>query len=477
MNKIRSFAVHSCLYKGFVVLLFIQFGAVFALANNPIVSDASGLNPIKVAVIIQPTSSNEIILAIKNSNGKISIGGAKYSMGGQIAYQNSVHLDMRQFNKIINFDKNAQTITVQSGITWRDIQSYIDPYGLSISVMQSYANFTLGGSLSVNAHGRYIGAGALIESVIFFKIVLANGKEIIASRQQNSEVFYGAIGGYGGLGVITEIGLKLVKNVKVARKTVLMKVTDYAQYFARNINNNAEIVFQNGDLYAPNYDEIRSIVWHKTDKELSIKDKLIDKNANYFFTKKMTEFVANYTIGKYFRKNIIDPIRYFFTSIVWRNYEASYDVNELPSNQENTLYALREYFIPVENFAIFVASMKEIFTHNKVNVINVSVRHAKPAPKSLLSWANNEVFALVVYYQQKTDNKSIAQVKKWSLKMLDATLKLDGSYYLPYQIFASNAQFNAAYPNANQFFALKQTLDPNNRFSNQLWRKYYPKRK
>lgn len=477
MNKIRHFAIYSKLHKYLIVLLFIQCGEALALTSKPIVSDASGLNPIKVAAIIQPTSNNAIIRAIKNSNGKISIGGAKYSMGGQIAYQNSVHLDMRQFNKVINFDKNTQTITVQSGITWRDIQSYIDPYGLSISVMQSYANFTLGGSLSVNAHGRYIGTGPLIESVIAFKIVLANGKEIIASRQQNSAIFYGAIGGYGGLGVITEIALKLVKNVKVARTTTLINVADYAQYFAQNINNNIEIVFQNGDLYAPNYNEIRSIIWHKTDKELTIKDKLIDKNTNYFFNKKMIEFIANYTIGKYFRKNIIDPIRYFFTPVVWRNYEASYDVNELPNNQANTLYALREYFIPIENFAPFVTAMKEIFTRNKVNVINISIRHAKPAPQSLLSWANNEVFALVVYYQQKTDKKSITQVKKWSLEMLDATLKLNGSYYLPYQIFASNAQFNAAYPNANKFFALKQTLDPNNRFSNQLWRKYYPKQK
>ena len=33
----------------------------------------------------------------------------------------------------------------------------IDPYDLSVKIMQSYANFTVGGTLSVNAHGRRSG--------------------------------------------------------------------------------------------------------------------------------------------------------------------------------------------------------------------------------------------------------------------------------------------------------------------------------
>lgn len=45
-------------------------------------------------------------------------------------------------------------IRVQSGATWAQIQDYINPYGLSIRVMQSSNIFTIGGSLSSNVHGR-----------------------------------------------------------------------------------------------------------------------------------------------------------------------------------------------------------------------------------------------------------------------------------------------------------------------------------
>jgi FAD/FMN-containing dehydrogenase len=40
--------------------------------------------------------------------------------------------------------------------------------------MQSYDNFTVGGSLSVNAHGRYVGLGPIVLSVKSIRLVLAD---------------------------------------------------------------------------------------------------------------------------------------------------------------------------------------------------------------------------------------------------------------------------------------------------------------
>jgi hypothetical protein len=40
---------------------------------------------------------------------------------------------------------------VQAGTRWRQIQKHIDAANLSVEIMQSYANFTVDGSLSVNA--------------------------------------------------------------------------------------------------------------------------------------------------------------------------------------------------------------------------------------------------------------------------------------------------------------------------------------
>jgi hypothetical protein len=65
-------------------------------------------------------------------------------------------------------------------------------------------------------------------------------------------------------------------------------------------------------------------------------------------------------------------------------------------------------------------------------------------------------------------------VRAWSVEMIDAATALGGAYYLPYQVFESPHQFAAAYPRANEYFALKARVDPDNRFRNRLWQQLYP---
>ena len=80
--------------------------------------------------------------------------------------------------------------------------------------MQTYANFTVGGALSVNCHGRYVGLGPLVLSVRAIKLALHDGSVVDASRTENPELFFGAIGGYGALGVVVEVELDLAQNLE-----------------------------------------------------------------------------------------------------------------------------------------------------------------------------------------------------------------------------------------------------------------------
>ena len=448
------------------------------LADELTVNDITGLNPITVAKVVKPARIDDITSAITSTTGPISIGGGRYSQGGQIAYPDSLHLDMRSFNQVLDFDASQKVVTVQAGISWRELQQFIDKHDLSIKIMQTYANFTVGGSLSVNVHGRYIGEGPLVRSVISLKLILANGDIVIASPEQNSELFYGVIGGYGGLAVIAEATLKLMPNVKVERETSTMGLSEYYPYFKSNIRNNKAVVFHNGDIYPPDYENIRNVSWLKTDQDLTQTARLIPRDQDYGWQPKVADFVAGSDFGKWVRQYIFDPLYYSVDAVQWRNYEASYDVNELePDDRAETTYALREYFVPVDHFDSFAAKMKTIFIKHQANIINVSIRHALPDPGTLLAWADKEVFAFVVYYRQGTSLAAREKVKAWSKEIIDAVIEEQGSYYLPYQIHASNKQFKQAYPRADEYFALKDKLDPNNRFRNKLMQAYYPKNK
>ena len=455
----------------FALLISIR---LFGQGTKNIVNDFSQLNPIKVNAIITPVTTQEIIDAVKKHNGPVSIGGGRYSMGGQTATEDAVQLDMRNFDKIVSFSLSDKEIVVQTGITWRKIQEFIDSFNLSVKIMQTYANFTVGGSLSVNCHGRYIGQGPIILSVKQIKVVIANGELITASPTVNKDVFYGAIGGYGGLGVITEATLSLTENCRVERLNKVMSVADYKKFFIDDVKPDSLIIFHNADLYPKRYKKVRAVSFEKTDENVNVKYRFKPLNKKYRFNRLAYKIISEFPEGKWIRQHIIDPVTYSRKKIEWRNYEASYDVMELdPGSRKKRTYVLQEYFVPIDRFDDFYPLLASILRENKVNVMNISIRNAKQDPGSMLAWARSEVFAFVLYYKQGTNQKNKDKVKQWTRELVDAAISCNGTYYLPYQVNATPEQFAKAYPSYTTFFELKKRLDPQNKFRNKLWDAYY----
>ncbi|PTU32958.1 FAD-binding protein [Stenotrophobium rhamnosiphilum] len=457
------------------VLLVVPSAYAQTKPAGIVVNDITQLNPIKVDRVVKPHSIEEIQALVKSHSGPISIGGGQFSQGGQTAFDGALFIDLREFNKVVGFSEADKSITVQPGITWRTIQDYIDPHNLSLQIMQTYSNFTVGGSLSVNVHGRYVGKGPLVQSVQSIKLVLADGSLIECSPKVHSDIFYAAIGGYGGIGVIAEATLNLADNVKVERRVVGMPATQYRQFFFNNIRNDKTAIFTNGDIYPPDFDTVSSVTWYQTSKPLTVEDRLIPKDVKYVWEPRILNWIAEAPFGRQLREYVIDPYIYRNEMVVWRNHEASYDVHELePKSRDKSTFVLQEYFVPVEKFEEFIPKMREVFSKNDVDVVNVSIRHALPDPGTLLAWARTEVFAFVVYYKQDTDGAARAHVGDWTRQMVDAVLSVGGDYYLPYQPHATPEQFHRAYPNAAQYFALKEKLDPTFKFRNKLLDKYAP---
>lgn len=445
-----------------------------AAQDAPVVNDVTRINPIKVDRIIKPHSIEEVVAAVQGHTGPISIGGGRFSMGGQTATEQALQLDMREFDKVVAFSKEAKEITVQTGITWRKIQEYIDPHDLSLRIMQTYANFTVGGSLSVNVHGRYIGQGPLVLSVKQIKVVLADGTLVTASPAQNRELFYGAIGGYGAMGVIVEATLMLADNVRVERKSRVMPLAAYRKYFFEQVRSNPDVVFHNADIYPEAYDSVRATTYYKTGKPPTVGHRLMPKDNTYWRDRAAYQVISEWPFGRAIRQFAIDPAVFFGERVEWRNYEASYDVRELePASRAHSTYVLQEFFVPVEKLEEFVPKMGEILNRRRVNTINVSIRHAKQDPGTLLAWARSEVYAFVLYYKQGVTDADRKAVGVWTRELVQAAIDAGGAYYLPYQIHPTDRQFHAAYPRADEFFALKKKLDPGNKFRNKLWDAYY----
>ncbi|HET7086615.1 MAG TPA: FAD-binding oxidoreductase [Rhizomicrobium sp.] len=442
-------------------------------AERPIVNDASGLDPTEVAHIVRPRASAEVARLVKDWQGTISIGGGGFSMGGQIAEPDSLHFDMRGLNRLLALDPVNRRVRVQTGMRWRDLQSLIDPHGLSVKIMQSYSDFTIGGALSVNCHGRYVAAGPIINSVRDITLVTAAGDTISASRTERPELFHAAIGGYGGLGIITEATLDLVANVRMERRAASLPLSRYPAFFDEHVRGDAEAVMHNADIDPADFSRAMAVSWYRTDKPVTIPDRLFPAGASSAWDRTSVWLLSSAPGAHLLRREVVDPLDYAQHPVVWRNHEASLSLGALgPLSDATGCFALQEYFVPRVRFLDFARAMSRILIAGRVNALNVSIRHSPADPQTLLAWARQEVFSFVLFYRQGRSPAAQAGVRQWTRQLIDAVLECGGSYYLPYQLHATPEQFNRAYPGAQRFWEVRRALDPRGRFRNRLWDRY-----
>ncbi len=442
-------------------------------ATRLVVANVSGLYSVEVARVEAPTTVEQVSALIKEWPGKVAVGGARYSMGGQIALTGGLHLDLRSLNNLIWIRPQEKLLRVQAGMRWRELQDILDPLNLSVKTMQSYANFTVGGSVAVNAHGRYVGHGPISHTVRALQLVLADGTAVEASRGENSELFRAAIGGYGAVGVITEVELELAENTRIERIVVEVSMQTYVEHFERVVLADQNSVLHNADLLPPYFDTAVSVTWRKTAKPLTEAARLVARGQRYGLEQNAIWVMTEMPGGRQLRKSVVQPLVARKPIVKWLNLEASLDAAELePRTRRMSTYVLQEYFVPKRNFLRFARAMVETLRLRDVEALNLSVRHSPADQTSVLAWAREESFSFVLYYKQRTHAAARDAVGRWTRELIDLALANEGRYYLPYQLHATRAQFEQAYPGIAELRGIKRAADPGAKFSNELWAKY-----
>lgn len=436
-------------------------------------TDIAELDATRIAGIARPTTSAGVVAALQAWKGAVCIAGARFSMGGQTREPDALQLDLAGMNRLLRLDPIARVARVQAGMRWRELQALLDPHDLAVKVMQSYSNFSVGGSVSVNCHGRYIGQGAIAGTVRAAQLATADGRLVELSRDREPALFGAVLGGYGGLGVITEVELDLAENTRIGRHVEAMPLAAYPDWFQANVLDREDVVMHNADLMPPDFDSPLAITWSRTDAALTDARRLIPQGMDYTREQNLiwsaTELPGGDAVRqRYLTRRLLEEPR-----VIMRNCEASLDVASIePRTRKISTYLLQEYFIPMHAFNSFAARMRTILTTSGAHVVNVSIRHAKADTTSLMRWADRDMFCFVLYHKQRSWQD--ARAAGWTRALIDAALDHGGRYYLPYRLHATRKQFDRAYPQAKRFAAIKQQVDPANRFRNLLWDRYLP---
>lgn len=460
-------------------LCFILISSTALAAAGIKIDDVSRLNKTIVSAIRHPTCEADIQSAVRdalNTGKKISIAGRRHSQGGHIMSDDAIVLDMTSYNKIIRFNLDKTLLTVQSGTTWGQIQDFLNERNLAVKVQQSSNIFTVGGSLSVNAHGRDPRFGPIIETVDSFRLVKADGDIINVSRIENPSLFSLAIGGYGLFGVITEVTISVTDNAILQKSTSVMDCKDYTAYLQKNILNDNKIELHYGrpDITKKNFMKNCSVTSYgrianhpdslsKLDQEkmISTSQWLFDLSRRRYWGKDVRWFIQEELLDKPGKIEVINRNNAMRPPVKFLDYEGIKDTD-----------ILQEYFIPLSTASNFMDDLKTILNAENINILSITLRYVKSDQESFLPYAPKESIAFVLYINHGRDVASVEKAKLWTRKLIDAAIERDGTYYLTYANYATSEQIRKSYPMLDEFFAKKKQYDPSGLFSNKFYQQY-----
>jgi FAD/FMN-containing dehydrogenase len=197
------------------------------------VDDASRMNEtavheivdVPVAFVQAERQLEELLRKAHRDGLKVSIAGARHSMGGHTIYPGGLSVNMLPL-KHMELDSDTGILRVQSGALWQDVIPYLDQNGRSVAVMQSNNSFSVGGSISVNCHGWQYGRPPIASTVESFRLMKADGLIVRCSREENAELFSLTLGGYGLFGIILDVALWTVPNARYRLETFVAPAGD-----------------------------------------------------------------------------------------------------------------------------------------------------------------------------------------------------------------------------------------------------------
>ncbi|MEU4730133.1 FAD-binding oxidoreductase [Streptomyces sp. NPDC023588] len=434
----------------------------------------------RLASVHLPSDIEELralVLGARRDGRRVVVCGAGRSQGGLTLADHAIQIDTSRLTRVEDIDSRAMTVRVQSGVTWDRLRGVLDPLGLSTRCNQSYGVFTVGGSVSVNAHGRNVDTGVLAETIVAVRVMLATGEIVQAGREENRELFGLVVGGLGLIGVLVDVTLRLTRNDEYEKsRVVVMPVTEYPRYVAEQVRSDRDVHFHYARLSVAD-DEL----WQRlfcVDYRLRPGGETADafraepldraamaKQRMLLWGVRRSSWVRRQRFGweLQYRSH---PER------VRRNNVAKESIRAIQSSARHRADWLQEFFVPAPALLDFLGAALQVLREEQFRLLNTTLRFVPRNEDALLSYARQDSFSAVLCFEQALEPRQIRRTEHVLRRLLDCALDVGGAHYLCYQRFASTEQLQLAYPGLTDFFDLKNKWGPDGLFTNQFHQQY-----
>lgn len=197
--------------------------------------DASRMSRRQVQRYIEARSEADVLEAFqlaKSLGIPITARGKAHAMGGHSMGPGLV-LSLRHMQSVhVDLEKNQ--LTAQAGATWAEILQTANAHARSVPTLQSYAGFSLGGSIAINIHGVSSDA-TLAESILSLRVLTADGRILECPHpdlQDDADceaavLFRHVVGGLGLFGIVLSATLRMCDNVLLDADAMLLTPSEF----------------------------------------------------------------------------------------------------------------------------------------------------------------------------------------------------------------------------------------------------------
>lgn len=480
---------------------FLKSAGFIALWSRGALQQASGstgilvndlhsqLNPTRVENITSPDSITAIrasIVKAKRERKEISIAGGRHAMGAQQFGTGTVLIDTARYNRVLSFDPNRGIVEIEAGVQWPALIDYLlhvqrdrwPQWGI-IQKQTGADRLSLGGALAANVHGRGLRLKPLIDDIESFVLVDADGNRRTCSRQENPELFRLTIGGYGLLGIIATIKLRLAPRTKLKRIVEVIDLKDFVSAVGQRVaegssygdfqystdTNTKDFLSKGVFSYYRPVDAATPIPVGQ--KEFSGQDwneliELAHTAKGEAFRRYADQYLS--TSGQIYWSDTHQLSTYF------DDYHRSLDRRLGRTHPASEI--ITEIYVPRQTLVEFMDEARDDFRKNNVNVVYGTIRLIERDDESFLAWAKQPYACIIFNLHTIHTPRGVAHSAAACRRLIDMAIRRSGSYYLTYHKFATRDQVLTCYPQFPEFLRLKRQYDPEERFQSDWYRHY-----
>jgi FAD/FMN-containing dehydrogenase len=171
----------------------------------------NGMIDRKPAVIVRCAGVADVIESVNLARAQnlcVSVRGGGHNVTGAAVCDGGMVIDLSAM-KGIHVNPTLRTARAQGGVTWGEMDRETQVFGLATTggliSTTGIAGLTLGGGIGWLAR-KY---GLACDNLLSADVVTADGKAVVASPKQNSDLFWAIRGGGGNFGVVTSLEYRL----------------------------------------------------------------------------------------------------------------------------------------------------------------------------------------------------------------------------------------------------------------------------